>query len=135
MVGILRDGVVSPSWVRPSLFGLTRSRPTLNLGLRTERFLGGLRPPLSRRLAFERFRDRRDMLWSISTAAAGDVDQPSPRKVAQITGHVLRTQIEAGLRQRIRQTGVGVTRDRHIRLVRELFQKRIHQIGAERTVE
>src|SRR5580658_4949761 len=109
MVAIPRDGVVSPSRVRPRLSCLTRSRATLNLGLASERFLGGLRPPLSRRLAFERFRDSRNMLGCISTAAASDVNQPSPRKITQITGHVFRPQIEAGFRQRIGQTGVRVT--------------------------
>src|SRR5580704_10520327 len=135
MVAIPRDGVVSPWWVRLRLSCLTRSRATLDLGLAGERFLGGLRPPLSRRLAFERLCDSRNMLGSISTAAASDVDQPSPRKIPQITRHVLRPQVEAGFRQRIRQTGVGVTRDRHLRLFRQLLQKRIHQIGAERAVE
>src|ERR1035438_1592189 len=106
MVAIPRAGVASPSWARPRSRCRTRSRPTLNLGLAGEGLLGGLRPPLSRRLAFERFRDSRDVFGSISTAASGDVDQPSACEVAQITGHVLRTQIEAGFRQRIRQAGL-----------------------------
>src|SRR5271169_2980508 len=122
MVAIPRDGVASPSWVRRPRCP-TRSRSTFNLALASEGFLDGLRPPLSRRLAFERFRDSRYVLGSISTAATCDVDQPSPCKVTQILSHVLRPQIEAGFRQRIRQTGIGVTRDRHVRLFRELLQK------------
>ena len=93
------------------------------------------RPQLSRRLAFERFGDRRDVLGRVAAAAAGNIDQPSPRKIAQITRHVLRPQIEPGFRERIRQAGIRVARDRHVRLLRELLQERIHQIGTERAVE
>src|SRR5271165_2097983 len=64
---------------------------------------------LSRRLAFERFGDSRDVFGGVAAAAAGNVDQPSLGKVAQITGHVVRPQIEAGFRERIRQTGIRIT--------------------------
>ena len=122
-----------------------RSRQTKRLRLRgvrhrlaLSRTLGcsiGRRPQLPRRLAFERFGDRRDVLGRVAAAAAGNIDQPSSRKVAQITGHVLRAQIEPGRRKRIRQTGIRIARDRHVRLLRELLQERIHQIGTERAVE
>src|SRR5579862_9433429 len=135
MVAIPRGGVVLPPWIRSRLPCWTRSCASLNLALASERFLDGLYRPFSRRLAFKRFRDCCDMLRSISTAAASDVDQPSPSKVGQITSHILRTQIEASFRQRIRQTSVGVTRDRHTRFFRELLQKWIHQIGAKRAVK
>src|SRR5258708_34211514 len=88
-----------------------------------------LSPILSRRLAFERFGDRRDVLGCVSTATAGNVNQPSPREVAQIAGHILRSQIETSFRQRIRQTGVWVAGDSHIPLPAEFLQEPSHTIG------
>ena len=61
--------------------------------------------------------------------------RPPLRKVAEITGHVRRAQIEAGWRERIRQAGVRVAGDGHVRFLGELFQEWIHQIGAERAVQ
>src|ERR1700730_16783829 len=121
MAAIPRDGVSSSSWARPRWRYQTRSRSTLNLV--GEGFLSGLRSPLSRRLAFERFGDSRDVLGCVAAAPAGNIDQPRPCKVAQIAGHVLRPQIEPGFRQGVRQTGVRVARDRHVRLLRELLQE------------
>src|SRR4030088_2145732 len=115
MAAIPRDGVALAAWAQPRLRYQTRSRSTLSLG---EGFLSGLRPPLSRRLAFESLGDRRDVLGRVAATAAGNIDQPSPRKVAQITRHVLRPQIEPGFRERIRQTSIRVARDRHVRLLR-----------------
>src|SRR5260221_8563955 len=94
-----------------------------------------LSPILSRRLAFEGFGDRRDVLGRVPTATAGNVNQPSPREVAQIAGHILRSQIETGFRQRIRQTGVWVAGDSRVRLLGEFLQERVHQIGTERAIE
>src|SRR6202521_2520642 len=88
-----------------------------------------LSPVLSRRLAFERFGDRRDVIGRVPTATTRNVNQTSPREVAQITGHILRSQIETGFRQRILQTGGWVAGDSHIRLLREFLQERVHQIG------
>src|SRR5271170_8288406 len=96
-----RDEAVLSSWLRPHSRARTHSCSTRNLGLVSEGFLGGRCAPLSRRLAIERFGDCRDMLWRISAATAGNVDQSPPRKVAQISGHVLRPQVEPGFRQRI----------------------------------
>src|ERR1700730_16525048 len=124
MAAIPRDGVSSSSWARPRPRYRTHSRSTLNLV--GEGFLSGLRPPLSRRLAFERFGDSRDVLGCVATAPAGNIDQSCPCKVAQIAGHVLGTQVEPGFRKGIRQTGIRVARDRHVRLLGELLQEWIH---------
>ena len=56
--------------------------------------MSDMRPKLSRRLAVERFRDRCDVLGSISTAATRDVDQASACKLGKITSHILRTEIK-----------------------------------------
>ena len=53
--------------------------------------LAGAFAERARGLMLKRLRDGRDVLGSVSTAAAGDVDQSSPCKVAQITGHVFGT--------------------------------------------
>src|ERR1700721_3556106 len=116
MAATPKDGAASPSWVGSSQPRRTGSRSTLNpglpsLGLASEGLLGGLRTPVSRRPTFDRLGNSCDVLGSISTAAARDVDQASPCKVSQITSHVLRTQIEAGFRQRIRQSGIGEAGD------------------------
>src|ERR1700732_5211433 len=108
MAVIPRDGVASASWARARSRYQTHSRPTLNLG--DERFLCGLRSPLSRRLAFKRFGDSRDVLGRVATTAAGNIDQPCPCKIAQITRHVLRPQVDPGFRERIRQTGIRIAR-------------------------
>src|SRR5450631_717596 len=126
MAAIPRDGVASSSLARPRSRYLTRSRSTLNLV--GEGFLSGLRPPLSRRLAFERFGDSRDVLGRVAATAAGDIDQPCPCKVAQITRHVLRPQVEPCFREGIRQPSIRVARDRYVGLLRELLQERIHEI-------
>src|ERR1035437_10158472 len=69
----------------------------------------------SRGLAFERFGNRRNVVGRVAAAAAGNIDQPSTCKVTQITGHVLGPQIEPGLRESIRQAGIRIARDRHVR--------------------
>src|ERR1700685_712252 len=112
MAATPKDGAASPSWVGPSQPRRTGSRSTLDpglpsLGLASEGLLGGLRRPLSRRPTCARLGDRRDVLGSISTAAARNVDQASLCKVSQITSHVLGTQIDAGFRPLIRQSGIG----------------------------
>src|ERR1700730_1729033 len=128
-----RDEAASSPWPRAQWCWRECSRFALALeGVGFGRMLS---PALSRRLAFERFGNRRDVLGRVAAATAGNVNQPCPCEVAQITGHVLRSQIETGFRQRIRQTGVWVARDRYIRLLREFLQERIHQIGTERAVE
>src|SRR5450755_2286785 len=116
MAAIPRDGAASSlcPWLRrlrPGLCYRTHSRSTLNLTLEGKGFRNVSRPPLSRRLASERFGDCRDVLGCVAPAPAGNVDQPAARKIAQITGHVFRPQIETGLRKRIRQTGVRIARD------------------------
>src|SRR5882757_4788539 len=75
--------------------------------------------------AFECFGYRYDVLRRVSTAAAGNIDQSCPCKVAQKTGHVLRPQVEPGLRERVWQTGVWIARDGYVCLFREFAQKRI----------
>src|SRR6185437_11287907 len=112
-----------------------RSNSTLNLVGTIGRFFGELRAELSRRLALECFCDCRDVLRSVSATAAGNVDQPAVCKLRQITRHVLRPEIESRFRKRIRQTGVGVSRDGDVRLFREFLEKWIHEIGPERAVE
>src|SRR3954468_12593814 len=82
-------------WHRRSLM---RSRSAPNLAWASERRFLELRPKFSRRLTFERFRDCRDVLGSVSATAAGNIDQPSVCKLRQIARHVLRPQIEACLR-------------------------------------
>src|SRR6266850_7433054 len=116
MAAIPRDGVASSSWARPRSRCRTRSRSTLNLV--SEGFLGGLRPPPSRGLAFERFCDSRDVLGCVAAAPAGNIDQPRPCKVAKIAGHVLRPQVEPGFREGVRQAGIRVARDSDVRLLR-----------------
>src|ERR1700674_831399 len=133
MAAIPIDEAASAAWARPRSRYRTRSRSTLNLV--SEGFLRGLLPPLSWRLAFERFGNSCDVLGCVAATAAGNIDQPCPCKFAEITRHVLRPQIEAGLGEWIRQTRIRVARDRYIRLLRELLQEWIHQIGAERAVE
>src|SRR5579871_4661238 len=75
------------------------------------------------------------MLGGISATSARNVDQSSPRELSQITGHVLRAKVEASLGKRIRQPGIGVAGNRHVRLFREFLEKRIHEIGTERAVQ
>src|SRR5580692_1707609 len=124
MVAIPRDGVASSSWARLRSRYQTRSRSTLNLVGEGSR--GGPGPPLSWRLAFERFGDSRNVLGRVAAAPAGNIDQPRPCKVAQIAGHILWAQIEPGFREGIRQTRIWVARDRHVCLFRELLQERVH---------
>src|ERR1700747_3473977 len=133
MAAIPRAGVVWLAWPRARL--CWRKCSLFALALEGVGFGTRLSPVLSRRLAFERFGDRRDVLGRVPTTTAGNVNQPSPREVAQIAGHILRSQIETGFRQRIRQTGVWVAGDSHIRLLREFLQERVHQIGTERAIE
>src|SRR5277367_7044582 len=112
MAAIPRDAEASPSRARARSRCLIRSRATLDLpGVGLFR---PCRPPLSRRLAFECLGDGHDVLRSISTAAAADVDQPTPSKVAEITRHILRPKIEARFRKRIRQPGIWIAGDRHV---------------------
>src|SRR6267154_5221400 len=94
----------------------SRKCSLLALTLEGEGFGGSLSPVFSRRLAFERFGDRRDVLGRVPATTAGNVNQSSAREVAEIAGHILRPQIETGFRQRIRQTGVWVAGDSDIRL-------------------
>src|SRR5437660_6064558 len=121
MAAILRDEAASPAWPRPRSRYPSRSRSTLYLALRGVGSLNERRPPLSRRPSLERFGDSRDVLGRVAAATAGNVDQPSPCEVAQKTGHVLRPQIEPGFRQRIRQAGIWVARDRHVHLLRDIL--------------
>src|SRR5580700_6200686 len=100
MGAIPRDGAASAAWARPSSRYRTRSRSTLNL--MGEGFPRGCRPPLSRRLAFERRGNSRDVLGGVAAAATGNINQARPCKVTQIAGHVLRAQIEPGFREGIR---------------------------------
>ena len=111
------------------------SRSTLNLARASERFFGELRPNFPRRLAVERFRNCRDVFGSVSTTAAGNVDQSAVCKLRKITRHILRAEIEARFRKGIRQTSIGVSRNRDVRLFRELLEKWIHEIWPERAVE
>src|ERR1700735_4387288 len=106
MAAIRTDEEALPRW--------SRSRSNLNLA------------ELSRCLAFECLCNRRDVLRRISAAAARNIDQAALCKVAQITGHIVWSQIKPGLRQGIRQTRVRIARDRRVRLVRELLEKWIH---------
>src|SRR5271169_3587544 len=94
-----------------------------------------LRAPFARGQSLQRLGDGRDVLGRISATTAGNVDEARAREIAQVTGHVVWAQIESGLRERIRQTGVRVTGDRGIRLLREFSQKWIHQVGTERAIE
>src|ERR1019366_80666 len=73
-----------------------------------------IRPPLSRRQAFERFGDGRNVLRCVTAATAGNIDQSSPCEIAQIASHVLRPQIESGFRQGVGQTCIRIARDRHV---------------------
>src|ERR1700694_5257301 len=122
MAAIPRDEAASCASSRAQM--CSRKCSLLALALEGEGFGGSLSPVFSRRQAFERFGDRRDVLGRVSAATAGNVNQPSPCEVAQIPGHILRSEVEAGFRQRIRQTGVWVARDSHIRLLREFVQER-----------
>src|ERR1700681_430329 len=113
MAAIPRDAAALVWWDRPCLRYQTRSRSTLNmLG---ERFLRALRPPLSRRLAVERFGDSSNVLGRVPATPAGDVEQAATRKVAEVTGHVRRLEIKSGRRERIRQTCIRITRYRDVR--------------------
>src|SRR5204863_1116977 len=120
---------------RPGWRSRMRSRSTLNLARPNDRYFVELRPKFSRRLTLERFRDCGDVLGSVSATAAGNIDQAAICKLRQIVRHVLGSEIEACLRQRIRQPSIGISRDRHICLFREFPQKWIHEIGTKRAVE
>src|SRR5579863_5858610 len=110
-----------------------RSRSTLHLvGVG---FFRAYRSPLSRRLTFERLRNRSDMLGSVPTVTTGKIDQASLNKVTQVPGHIFRPQIKTGFRQRVWQTSIGIARDRDVSLLRKLLKERIHQIGTERAIE
>src|SRR5271155_1596412 len=125
MAAIRTSGGASAQWLR------LRSCPApAGVG-----FFGGHCPEVSWRLTFERFGDRRDVLGGVAATTAGNIDQSSPRKVAQIAGHVVRPQIEPGRRERIRQTCIRIAGDRDVRFLRKLLQEWVHQIGAERAVE
>src|ERR1700678_2114193 len=107
MAGNQKDAAVWASALRPSsCFALDSAG---------DKPIGSQQP--TRLLTFERLCDRRDVLRCVATAAAGNVDEPGPRKVAEITGHVRWTQIETGFRKRIGQTGIRIAGDRHIRLL------------------
>src|ERR1700683_1246573 len=99
MVANPRDEGASSPWPRPRFPPSIRSCPTRDLTCAGAGPFNKPRPPHPRRLVFERLCDSRDVLGGISTTTAGDVDQPSPRKVAEITSPVLRAQVEAGFRQ------------------------------------
>src|SRR5438874_13069411 len=86
-----------------------RSRSTLNLARPSDRYFVELRSKFSRRLTLERFRDCGDVLGSVSATAAGNIDQPAVCKLRQIARHVLGPQIEACLRQWIRQPSIGIS--------------------------
>src|SRR6202166_3841883 len=133
MVAIPRAGVVCCGWPRAQL--CWRKCSLLSLALQGVGFGGSLSSVLSRRLSIERFGDGCYVLRCVPAATASNVNQSSAREVAEITSHILRSQIETGFRQRIRQTRVRVARDSHICLLREFLQKRIHQIRTERAVE
>src|SRR5579859_3351995 len=104
MAVILTDGeALSP---RLRLCSPTRSRSALaqvGVSLPSTRLA-----PLSGNLPFQRLGDGRDVLGRVAAAAAGNIDQSCPRKVGQIASHVLRPQIEPGLREGIRQSGIRV---------------------------
>src|SRR5271165_5456480 len=98
MAAIRRVGAASsPRRLRHLRYRHSRA----DLALAKAGFLSRRCLPLARRLALERFGDSRDVLGSIAAATAGNIDQPSLGKVTQITGHVVRPQIEAGFRERI----------------------------------
>src|SRR5580704_5500145 len=75
------------------------------------------RPKLSRRQPFQCLGDGGDVLRRVAATATSYVDQPSPGKISQVSRHVLRSEIKSGFRQRIRQPGVWVAGDRHVRLL------------------
>src|SRR5580658_2967048 len=108
MAAIRIDGVASSQLLRPG----PRPRSHSQIGSRSA--LARIGFPrrhcfqLSWRLAFESFGNGRNVLGSVAAAATGNIDQSSACEVAQITSHVLGTEIEAGFRERIWQAGVGV---------------------------
>ena len=63
------------------------------------------------------------------------LSKPLLRKFAEKIAHVLRLQIKARRRQRIRQTRVRITRNRRVGFFRKFREKRPHQIRAERAVQ
>ncbi len=85
--------------------------------------------------AFERFGDGGDVLGRVAAAAAGDVDEAVLCEVAEEAGHVARAEVEAGLGERVGQAGVGVAGDGYVGFLGELFEERVHEVGAEGAVE
>src|SRR5208337_4963775 len=97
-----RDG---EAWAPGSMKG-SRAGSCFALALEGEGVIGRRCFPLSRRQAFESFRNRCNVLGGIAAAAAGNINEPCPCKIAEITGHVVRPQIESGFGKRIWQTGI-----------------------------
>src|SRR4051794_16091408 len=89
----------------------------------------------ARRQSFKCLRNGCNMLWRISAASAGDVDEPGFGEITQVLRHVLWTKVEPCGRKRIGQSRIWIAGDCDVRFLRELFKERIHQVWAERTVQ
>src|ERR1700737_1791672 len=126
MAVIPTDGAVVSRWLA------NRHRPRHHFA---EGRMSPRHSQFSRSYSLECFGDRRDVLWGVATTTAGDVNQATTCKIAEIAGHIRWLEIKSSRREWIRQPSIRVTRDRYVRFLREVTQERIHQIGAKRAVE
>ena len=88
---------------------------------------------LARRLAFDRARDRADVLGRGAAAAADHVDQPGVGELAEQRGHELGALVVAA--ELVRQAGIGIGADERIGDAGDLRDMGAHLLGAERAVE
>ena len=88
---------------------------------------------LPRRLAFDRVRDRADVLGRGAAAAADDVDEAGVRELAEQAGHVFRALVVAA--ELVGQAGIGIGADERVGEARDLGDMRAHLLRAERAVQ
>ena len=79
--------------------------------------------------------DGLDVLRGVAAATAGDVAQVAVGKFAHEARHILRLEVEAGRRERVRHAGVRVAGDKGVGLAGEFGEEWPHQIGADGAVE
>ena len=85
--------------------------------------------------ALHGFRNRRNVLRRIATAAADEIHEAIVGEIAEVFPHVCREQIEARGGQRIRQAGIRIAGNERVRLLREVCQKGPHQVWSQRAIQ
>ena len=89
----------------------------------------------SRRAILHRFGNRADVIRGRAATAADDVEPAIPRPVAQLRSKRFRSLGKTSRRQRIGQTGVGISARETRREPRHLLDMRPHLGGTERAVQ